>query len=143
MNSKTANGLGDKAAENEKGNLIISFATGQQLNIPVSVTMVTPFIAGSSPRLQFGVCHTSKDCIGTLLLSSPTDVIARWSVAHIPGAGGSRKVSTIRVKGFDSLGKQEDDPAVFEISPTSGELQGPTVSAAAAMYCPPNDVNRR
>lgn len=136
-------GQGDEAAANEKGTLIIAFSTGQMLHIPVSVTLRTPFIAASSPRLNFGVCRTSLSCSGTVLLSSPTDVIARWSVAHVPGAGGSRKVSSIRVKGFEDVGGQEDDSSVFTITPNAGELQGPTVSPVAATYCPPNDVNRK
>jgi hypothetical protein len=136
-------GQGDEAAANEKGTMIIAFSTGQKLNIPVSVTLRTPFLSASSPRLNFGVCRTIHSCSGTVLLSTPTDVIARWSVAHVPGAGGSRKVSSIRVKGFESMGNQEDDPSVFQITPDSGELMGPTVSPAAATYCPPNDVNRR
>ena len=141
--NKGVRGLGADSAANEKGTMIVSFSTGQQLHVPIAVTLRTPFIAASSPRLNFGVCHTTHSCDGTILLSTPTDVVARWSVVHVPGAGGSRKVSSIRVKGFESVGGQEDDPSVFHITPDTGELQGPTVSPSAATYCPPNDVNRK
>ena len=125
------------------GSITLSFSTGHQLFVPVSANLSTPFISASSPRMYFGTCHTKKSTDGLLLLSSPNDVLARWSVHHIPGAGGNRKVSSIRVKGFAPLPEQEDDPSVFEITPNSGVLQGPTVSATAAMHCPPNDVNRK
>ena len=126
----------------ESGSITITFSTGHSVLVPVTAALSTPFISASSPRLYFGVCHTSKEAEGTLLLNSPTDVLARWSVQHIPGAGSSRKVSAIRVQGFAPPPSQDDDPTVFDITPNSGVLQGPTVSPTAAMYCPPNDVNR-
>jgi hypothetical protein len=131
--------------ENEKGNLIISFSTGQQIYIPLSVTIATPFLTASSPRMSYGVCHVTRACQGVLLLSNPTDVIAKWTVIHVPETNKSKKISSIRVKGFEnqSNAKPEDDPTVFEISQHFGEISGPTVSPTAATYCPPNDLNRR
>ena len=110
-------------------------------------------------------------------------VSAKWSVSHVPGAGGSKKISSIRVSGFEEKAKQIDgtvgwklqyikclikltdisiflrvhyslsyqicvllfhsDPTVFEITPSEGSLDGPTVSVTAAIACPPKDVNRR
>jgi hypothetical protein len=79
-----------------------------------------------------------------VLLSNPTDVVAKWTVSHVPGAGANSKVSSIRVKGFNQNPvPQVDDPSVFTISPNNGQVIGPTVSPSAAMYCPPNDVNRK
>jgi hypothetical protein len=129
--------------EKEKGTLIISFSTGQQIYIPISVTIATPYLTASSPRLFYGTCHVTRSCQGVLLLSNPTDVTAKWSVAHVPESQKTKKASAIRVKGFGTQAKPEDDPTVFEISPQSGVLSGPTVSPAAATFCPPNDVNRR
>lgn len=63
------------------------------------MSIKVPFLSGSSPKLQFGTCLANKSCKGTLLLSNPTDVTAKWQVGHVPGGGASTKVSTIRVKG--------------------------------------------
>ena len=142
MNGMAANGTGGSPDVSETGSITLSFSTGHQIYVPVTTVLTTPFISASSPRMYFGVCHTTKTTEGMLLLNSPTDVLARWTVTHIPGAGGSRKVSSIRVKGFAVPPVQADDPTVFEITPDNGVLQGPTVSPTAAMYCPPNDVNR-
>ena len=127
----------------EEGSLILSYATGQTLRIPLKAAVATPFITASSPRLTFGVCHVTQSCHGTLILSNPTNVPARWSLAHVPGAGSSKKATAIRVEGFDNDEVEVDDPTVFEITPTSGNIEGPTVSVAAATSAPPKDPLRR
>eukprot|EP00603_Paraphysomonas_imperforata_P012272 CAMPEP_0114456490 /NCGR_PEP_ID=MMETSP0104-20121206/3660_1 /TAXON_ID=37642 ORGANISM="Paraphysomonas imperforata, Strain PA2" /NCGR_SAMPLE_ID=MMETSP0104 /ASSEMBLY_ACC=CAM_ASM_000202 /LENGTH=2201 /DNA_ID=CAMNT_0001628979 /DNA_START=70 /DNA_END=6675 /DNA_ORIENTATION=- len=142
LNNDSAGGSGGCPDVSESGSFTLSFSTGHQIYVPVTTVLTTPFISASSPRMYFGVCHTTQTTEGTLLLNAPTDVLARWTVTHIPGAGGSRKVSSIRVQGFAVPPVQADDPSVFEITPDNGVLQGPTVSPSAAMYCPPNDVNR-
>ena len=93
--------------------------------------------------MYFGTCHTSLNCEGTLLLSNPTRVKATWRVIHIPGGGGAARTTAIRVSGFDKSLPDFDDPSVFQITPESGDLEGPTVSSGAAVACPPKDVNRR
>ena len=127
----------------EHGSIIVSFSTGHSIVIPLHAMISTPFIAASAPRMIFGTVHVSKSTDGILLLSNPTDVPARWTVSHVPGAGGSRKISTIRVKGFIEQSPQQDDPDVFSITPNAGLVTGPTVSATAATYNPPVDLNRR
>ena len=96
--------------------------------------------------MYFGVCAVPQNCSGTLLLSNPTDVPAAWKVHHIPSKDGfasTLKATTIRVKGFEPKGRQqEDDPSVFIITPDNGSIVGPTVTVTAAMAAPPNDVNR-
>ena len=67
---------------------------------------------------------------------------AKWTVLHIPGAGGPYRTTAISVSGFDKSIPFLDEPSVFEISPNGGSLAGPTVSASAAIACPPNDLNR-
>lgn len=132
----------------EDGNLIISYSTGQKLYIPLKASIATPFITSSSPRMSFGTCLTTHTCDGTLLLSNPTGVQARWTLSHVPGAGSSKKVTAIRVRGFEDnnrlkdKGPELDDPNVFEITPTGGILDGPTVSVAAAISAPPKDQSR-
>ncbi len=135
---------GGKPTE-QHGVLILSFATGQSLHLPLLASLATPFLTASSPRLFFGVCHVSQQTEGTLLLLNLTEVSARWSVVHLPSTskgGGGGRVSAIRVKGFEDSSIEVDDPSVFAISPNSGSLMGPTVSVAAAMAAPPKDLNR-
>ena len=130
----------------EKGQLYLAFATGQALTVPLSAELATPFIAGSSPRLFFGACHVSSACNGVLLLSNPTPVAAKWTVAHVPAtldkSGHVKRNNTIRVKGFIEPEPMVDEPSVFTISPDAGQLLGPTVSVTAALACPPKDANR-
>lgn len=132
----------------ETGNLVLSFWTGQRLRIPVNVVLATPLITVSSPKVNFGVCHASKSCEGTVLLSNPTDVIARWTVVHVPATdpsfGGKtlRKTSTIRVGGFEERAAPVDDPDVFSIGPNAGMVEGPSISITAAMQCPSKDFTR-
>ena len=132
----------------EKGNLVLSFWTGQSLRIPINVVLATPLITVSSPKVHFGVCHASKSCEGTILLSNPTDVIARWSVVHVPASdpsfGGKtlRKTTTIRVSGFEERQPPVDDPDVFRIAPNAGMVEGPSISVTAAMLCPSKDFVR-
>lgn len=133
---------GGRLAEQE-GSLIITFTTGQSLHVPLKAQISTPFISASSPRMMFGVCHVKKFSEGTLLLSNPTDVVARWSVSHVPGAGAGKRVTAIRVKGFEDKGPEEDDPSVFIITPNSGSVEGPTVSVASAVAAPPKCEIRR
>ena len=142
LNNSASGGAGGSPDVTDSGSVTLSFSTGHQIFVPVTTLLSTPFISGSSPRMYFGICHTTQTAEGTLLLNSPSDVLARWTVTHVPGAGGSRKVSSIRVQGFATPPVQADDPSVFEITPNSGALQGPTMSPTAAMFCPPNDVNR-
>jgi hypothetical protein len=87
-------------ADTEEGKLIVSFSTGQSLLIPLRASIATPFLSASTPRMFFGVCHVSvTNTEGTLLLSNPTNVPARWTVTHVPGAGAVKRISAIRVKG--------------------------------------------
>lgn len=141
LREKLMNNLGGEQAE-ERGKLIITYSTGQSLHIPLHTTISTPFVSTSSPKMYFGVCHVTKITDGTLLLSNPTTVSAHWIVTHLPGAGSSKKPSSIRVKGYVDSGPEIDDPTVFEITPNNGTIDGPTVSVSAAIGVPPKDVNR-
>ena len=131
----------------EIGFLTIAFSTGQRLVLPLSAMISTPFLAASSPLLFFGSCLVGEGgSEGTLLLTNPTPVSARWGVSHVPGGGAGRRLSAIKVPGYEASyaqGEGEDDPSVFIITPSAGVLQGPTVSVAAATAAPPKDVNRR
>ena len=91
----------------------------------------------------FGVCQASKECEGFFLLQNPTGVPAKWSYIHEPMDPSSKRVSAIRVVGYNERGPETDDPSVFEITPGSGLLLGPTLSAASAMGAPPKDLNRK
>ena len=136
----------------EKGSLVLSFWTGQSLKIPITVVLATPLIVASAPKMYFGVCHATMSCEGTLLLSNPTDVLARWTVVHVPesrlgdgAAGGpipAKKTSSIRVSGFEEKPPAVDDPNVFLITPDAGQVTGPSISVTAAMVCPAKDFNR-
>lgn len=126
----------------QAGFLILTFSTGHSLQFPLLAQLSTPFITASSPRLYFGVCHATKFAEGMLLLSNPTDVVAQWSVEHVPGAVNGPRITNIRVKGFESQGPEVDDPSVFEISPTAGSLEGPTLSVASTVGAPPKDIVR-
>lgn len=127
----------------QRGLLVFSFSTGQVLHLPIIVRIGTPFLVGSTPRVYFGVCHVSHPCEGIFMLSNPTNVQARWSVAHVPGGGAWKKSTAIRVKGFAEKAPDLDDPDVFEISPENGLVEGPTVSVSAAVAAPPKDFNRK
>jgi hypothetical protein len=133
----------------EKGNLVLSFWTGQSLKIPINVVLATPLIVASAPKMYFGVCHATMSCEGTLLLSNLTDVVARWTVIHVPenrcadgSAAPPKKTSTIRVSGFEEKPPAVDDPDVFQITPNAGQVIGPSISVTAAMVCPAKDFNR-
>lgn len=126
------------------GKLILSYSTGQSLHVPIITRISTPFLAASAPRMYFGVCRVTCGTEGVLLLRNPTDVPAHWTVSHVPGQGAWRRTTAIRVGGFgDPAAVEVDDPAVFEISPSSGLVEGPSVSTTAAMAAPPVDLNRR
>jgi hypothetical protein len=84
----------------------------------------------------------SKDCEGMFLLQNPTNVPAKWSFNHEPNDPSTVRVSNIHVQGYIERGPDTDDPSVFEITPGSGLLLGPTLSAASAMGAPAKDVNR-
>ena len=91
----------------------------------------------------FGVCKVTKECSGILLLSNPTDVPAKWNVQHEPiNLNTKSRISVIRVSGYNERGPETDDPSVFEISPSSGFLLGPTISVFSATGAPAKDVNR-
>lgn len=147
---KAGSGASTKSVKQreENGSLVMSFWTGQTLRIPIQVVLATPLITVSSPKVNFGVCHATKSCDGTVLLSNPTDVIARWTVVHVPSSdpsfGGKtlRKISTIRVSGFEERSPPIDDPDVFSIGPNAGMVEGPSISVTAAMQCPSKDFTR-
>jgi hypothetical protein len=85
----------------------------------------------------------TKSSDATFLLSNPTRISGNWEVHHIPGGGGSNRTTSILVSGFDKALPYFDEPSVFEITPSSGVIDGPTVSPSAAVACLPKDVNRR
>ncbi len=80
-----------------KEKLIASFGT--EAGMPIITKISTPFICGSTPRLYYGVCHTTQKCEGIFLITNPTDVPARWTVEHVVGGGAWKKSTAIRVKG--------------------------------------------
>ena len=139
---KLLNQISSGAPTEENGDMVVTFSTGQSLNIPVSVKLVTPFITASTPKIDFGSCHTTRNVEGTILLSNPTNVPANWSILHVPGAGSGKRVSTVVVKGYEPLPAEVDDPSVFDIATDNGTVEGPTVSVTAAMAAPPKDFNR-
>jgi hypothetical protein len=131
-----------KAAE-QRGDLVLSYATGQTMHVPLIAKVSTPFLTGSSPRVYFGVCHTSYNCKALFLLSNPTDVPARWTVSHVPGGGAWKPTTAIRVAGFAPKEEDIDDPTVFEITPNAGMVAGPTVSVTSTVAAPARDFNRQ
>ena len=126
----------------EKGQLLVSFSTGQALRVPIAAEIALPFLTASSPGMFFNVCQVSKECEGFFLLQNPTEVPAKWSYIHESVDPSSKKISAIRVAGYNERGPEIDDPSVFEISPGSGFLFGPTLSAPSAMGAPAKDFNR-
>jgi hypothetical protein len=132
---------GDKPTEAD-GKLVITFSTGQSLHVPISAKVATPFITASSPNLWFGTCHVTATTEGTLMLSNPTDVPARWTVAHVPSSETTKRVSAIQVAGYNERGPETDDPSVFDITPGTGVVRGPTLSVVSAVGAPPKDLNR-
>ena len=54
----------------------------------------------------------------------------------------SKRVSAIQVAGYNERGPETDDPNVFDITPGSGMIRGPTVSVVSAVGAPPKDINR-
>lgn len=125
----------------QKGQMLISFSTGQSLAIPLVTRIATPYLIGSAPLLSFGVCHVTQSCQGLFLLSNPTSVPAKWTVTHVPGGGSWKKKTGIRVQGMVEV-SEEDDPSVFEVTPDHGSVNGPTVSVNAALFAPSKDQNR-
>jgi len=120
--------------ENEDfGRLIVNFSTGPRILVPIKVTLSTPSIISSSPKVLFGVCHVTRACEGTVLLSNPTDVSAVWTIKHVPDAGLGKKPSSIRVRGFPVIDPPRDDPEVFFITPSGGRIEGPTGPITTAM----------
>jgi hypothetical protein len=132
---------GDLQAK-EEGRLIIAFSTGQILHISINAEIALPFLTASSPGMFFGMCQVSKNCEGMFLLQNPTNVPAKWSFNHEPNDPSTVRVSNIHVQGYIERGPDTDDPSVFEITPGSGLLLGPTLSAASAMGAPAKDFNR-
>ena len=133
----------------EQGQLIVSFSTGQRLFLPLLGTVATPFIVGSSPKLHFGVCKVGFSTEGTMLVSNPTTVLARWVVKHVPVPNDSRNARKkenekvkIKVPGYEYPPPEIDDPTVFLLTPSAGSVEGPTVSVTAAIAAPPKDLNR-
>jgi hypothetical protein len=121
------------------GNLVFTFSTGQSMQLPLSTIISTPFISTSAPIVYFGTCHVKRFCASSILLSNSTEVSASWNVEHVPGKGHVVKQTSIDVRGYEDDAITEDDPTVFEITPTGGLLEGPTVSVAAATAAPPTD----
>ena len=134
-------GAGDKPTE-AQGKMILTFSTGQCLQVPISAKVATPFITASSPNLWFGVCLVTTSTEGTVLLSNPTDVLAKWTVAHVPASETTKRVSAIQVAGYNERGPETDDPTVFNITPNLGVVRGPSVSVHSAVGAPPKDYNR-
>ena len=122
---------------------MLAFSTGQRIDLPLTALVASPFLVGSSPKLFFGVVNVGFDTEGTLLLSNPTTVPARWKVEAVPGAGRSLRTSAIKVPGFEVPEEEMDDPSAFIITPSAGEVAGPTVSVVAATATLPKDYNRR
>lgn len=136
-------------ANEEDGNLVVTFNTGQRMYIPLLGSIATPFIAGSSPKVNFGVCRVGTNCEGLILLTNPTLVNARWTVVHVPpvkNEASRRKKANdamaIRVPGYTYPEPETDDPSVFIITPSAGEVAGPTLTVTAAIAAMPKDVNR-
>ena len=134
-------GAGDKPTE-AQGKMIVTFSTGQCLHVPISAKVATPFITASSPNLWFGVCHVTTSTEGTIVLSNPTDVTAKWTVAHVPASETTKRVSAIQVAGYNERGPETDDPTVFNITPNMGVVRGPSISVHSAVGAPPKDYNR-
>ena len=137
------------SANTEDGQLVVSFNTGQRLSLPLLGSIATPFIVGSAPDVNFGVCRVGANCDGTLLLTNPTPVGAKWTVKHVPpiksDASRRKKANdamAIRVPGYSYPDPETDDPSVFIITPSAGMLAGPTVTVTAATAAMPKDVNR-
>jgi hypothetical protein len=129
----------DKPTEAD-GKLVVAFATGQTLIVPIHAHVATPFITASAPTVWFGVCHVSTATDGTFLLSNPTDVTAKWTVAHIPTPDSKR--TAIQVAGYNERGPETDDPSVFDLTPSMGVIRGPTLSIPSAAGAPAEDINR-
>ena len=134
-------GAGDKPTE-AQGKMIVTFSTGQCLHVPIHAKVATPFITASSPNLWFGVCQVTTSTEGTVLLSNPTDVPAKWTVAHVPASETTKRVSAIQVAGYNERGPETDDPTVFNITPNMGIVRGPSISVQSAVGAPPKDLNR-
>ena len=133
----------------EEGQLIISFNTGQRLFLPLLGSVSTPFLVGSAPAMNFGVCQVGLATQGTMLVRNPTTVLARWVVKHVPTPNDSRNLRKkenekvkIKVPGYDYPPPETDDPSVFLLTPSAGSVAGPTVSVAATTAALPKDYNR-
>jgi len=133
----------------EEGQLIISFNSGQRLFLPLLGSVATPFLVGSAPALHFGVCQVGMSTEGTMLISNPTTVLARWVVKHVPVPNDPRNARKkenekvkIKVPGYAYPPPEVDDPSVFLLTPSAGSVAGPTVSVAASTAAPPKDFNR-
>ena len=136
-------------ANEEEGNLVVTFSTGQRLYVPLLGSITTPFIAVSSPKVNFGVCRVGANCEGLILLTNPSLVNARWTVSHVPpvrNEASRRKKANdalaIRVPGYTYPEPETDDPSVFIITPSAGQVAGPTLTVTAAIAAMPKDVNR-
>ena len=137
------------SANEEEGALVVSFNTGQRLSLPLIGSIATPFIVGSAPKVNFGVCRVGANCDGLMLLTNPTAVAAKWTVKHVPPikSEASRRKKTndamaIRVPGYSYPDPEIDEPNVFIITPSAGIVAGPTVTVTAATAAMPKDVNR-
>eukprot|EP00605_Chrysophyceae_sp_TOSAG23-4_P000478 GSChrysophyteH1.ASY1.ANO1.537.1 assembled CDS len=147
--TKTKQATAAVASNDEEGNLVISFNTGQRLFVPLLGSISTPFLVGSSPSLFFGTCKVGFSTDGTMLLTNPTHVLARWVVKHVPVPNDARAQrlrenakNKIKVPGYEYPGPETDDPSVFFLTPTAGTVEGPTVSVVSAVAAPPKDLNR-
>jgi hypothetical protein len=136
-------------SNDEEGNLIIAFNTGQRLFMPLLGSIATPFLVGSAPKMVFGTCKVGFSTNGTMLLTNPTQVMARWVVKHVPVPTDARAMrnrenakNKVKVPGYEYPGPETDDPSVFILTPSAGAVSGPTVSVEAATAAPPKDLNR-
>ena len=119
------------------GSIILTFGNGYKAIANVKLAVALPLITVSAPHIDFGTCRIDDENIrGFILLSNPTNIKAVWKITHIPNTKDAAKAST-------PSAEFSDDPAVFIISPLSGEMEGPTVTADTATHAPPRDFNRR
>jgi hypothetical protein len=129
----------------EKGNLYVNFSTGQSISLPLQGIIKTPLITCSTSQVDFGTCRVGIQVEALILLFNPTTDIAKWRVEHIPrrssNSSGNLKRS-IEVPGYTPLIEGIDDPNAFSFNPSSGNVDGPTVSENTSISAPAKDYNR-
>lgn len=119
------------------GSILFTFSNGFQARACVKLAVALPLITVSAALINFGSCRVGdENRRGFLLISNPTNIKAIWAIKHVTDTMDTTK--SIR-----SNAEILDDPTVFILSPLTGELQGPTVSADTAIHAPPRDFMRR